>query len=254
MPSGSAYGKAIKNCFKAPEGYLFAFADFSSLEDKIGAILSGDKNKTMEFTDNVDGHAMRASAFFKEELEERGVFVDMSDPKSINRVKEEAPDLRNMAKGPSFAMQYGCAAPKLQKMLKCTMDKAQDIFESYHKLYSGLGDYAKRNEKFALVNGYVELAFGLKIQTPRINSKDGGIKSAEVRSASNAATQSYGMLMNRAFIELDNRLEYSKYQEDIIVINTIHDAVYYLVKNDPEVIQWLIIILLNVWEGRKNLY
>lgn len=252
LPSGSAYGKSIKNCFKAPEGWLFAFADFSALEDKVGAILSGDTNKTREFTENIDGHSMRAAAFFKDELEERGIFIDMEDPKSINRVKDEASDIRNKSKAPSFGMQYGCAAPKLQKMLKCSMQKAEEVYGAFHKLYSGLGAYAKRNEAFAKANGYIELAFGLQLKTPRIHSKDNGVQSGEVRSASNAATQSYGMLMNRAFIDVDNRLEASEFKMDIKVISTIHDAAYYLVKNKPEAIKWLNDNLIEAMEWQED--
>lgn len=55
LPSGSKYGKIIKSCFVAPDGWLFAGADFSALEDRIGAILSGDKNKTLEFAKGFDG-------------------------------------------------------------------------------------------------------------------------------------------------------------------------------------------------------
>jgi len=252
LPSGSSYGKTIKNCFVAPDGWLFAYADFSSLEDKIGAILSGDKNKTMEFTDGVDGHSMRGAAFFPEELEERGIFIDMTNPESINRIKDEAPDIRGMSKGPSFAMQYGCAAPKLQKMLKCTMDKAQNIFNAYHKLYSGLGDFAKRNEQFAKANGYIELAFGLTLKTPRINSRDGGIQSGESRSASNAATQSYGTLMNRAFIEFQERIESHGMTGKVKLINTIHDAVYMLIKDDVDTVAWVNKHLIECMEWQED--
>lgn len=193
----------------------------------------------MEFTQGVDGHSMRAAAFFKDELEERGIFIDMSDAESINRVKDEASDIRGMSKSPSFAMQYGCAAPKLQKMLKCSKQKAEAIFSAYHGLYSGLAEFAQRNEQFAKKNGYIELAFGLQLKTPRINSKDGGVQSGESRSASNAATQSYGMLMNRAFIEFLERLESSQYKLDVKLINTIHDAVYLIVRNDADVVKWV---------------
>jgi DNA polymerase-1 len=252
LPSGSTYGKIIKNCFKAPDGWLFAYADFSALEDKVGAILSGDKNKSAEFTEGIDGHSMRCAAFFKDELEDRGIFIDMNDPASINRIKDEAPDLRGLSKGPSFGMQYGCAAPKLQKMLKCSMEKAEYIFNAFHTLYSGLGEFAKQNEIFAKQNGYIELAFGLKLQTPKINSKDNGVQSGEVRSASNAATQSYGMLMNRAFIEFQERLEASVHKNDVKLINTIHDAVYLLIREDADVIKWVNDNLVECMEWQED--
>ena len=97
-PSGSKYGKIIKNCFVAPEGWLFAGADFSALEDKIGAILSKDKNKTLEFAQSFDGHSLRALAFFPEELPE-GLRIDSKEDNSL--IKKEYGDIRAKSKGPS---------------------------------------------------------------------------------------------------------------------------------------------------------
>lgn len=62
---------------------------------------------------------------------------------------------------------------------------------------------------------------------------------AEARSSNNATTQSWGMLMNRTFIELYDKINKSKYSSDIRLINTIHDAVYILCRDDAEVVQWL---------------
>lgn len=239
MPSGSAYGKAIKNCFVAPKGWLFAYSDFSALEDRIGAILSKDVNKTKEFLQGFDGHALRCHAFFPEELEDLGLFLNPEDPKSINRIKEEASTLRDKSKPVSFLKQYGGGASKIQKVLKCSQQRSVEISNAYDELYAGQIAFQEKNKLFALKNGYIELAFGLQLKTPKINSKDSGIQSSEVRSSSNAATQSYGMLMNRAFIEFLGRVKASKYKHDIKLINTIHDAVYLLIRDDAEVIHWV---------------
>jgi len=182
---------------------------------------------------------MNTAAMFREELEERGLFIDMNDPKSINRIKDEAPDLRNGSKKFTFGLQYGCGPSKIMQMLKGSRERADGIYSAFHNLYSGLTTFASSNEQFAKKNGYIELAFGLQLKTPRINSRDAGIQSGEVRSSSNAATQSYGMLMNRAGIELANRLEVSEFKYDIKMLNFIHDAEYFLVKNTPEAVQWL---------------
>lgn len=68
IPSGSEFGKLIKSCFKAPKGWLFAGADFASLEDRINALLTKDTNKLKVYTDGYDGHALRAYAYFKNEM------------------------------------------------------------------------------------------------------------------------------------------------------------------------------------------
>lgn len=101
LPSGSKYGKIIKNCFVAPEGWLFAGADFSALEDKVGAILSKDKNKTLEFAQNFDGHSLRALAFFPEELPE-GLSIDSKEDNTL--IKKEYGDIRGKSKGPSSSV------------------------------------------------------------------------------------------------------------------------------------------------------
>lgn len=70
IPSGSAYGKLIKKCFKAPKGWIFCGADFSSLEDYISALTTKDPNKLKVYLDGYDGHCLRAYAYFKDELPE----------------------------------------------------------------------------------------------------------------------------------------------------------------------------------------
>lgn len=70
IPSGSAYGKLIKKCFKAPPGWIFCGADFNSLEDYISALTTKDPNKLKVYTDGYDGHCLRAFYYFKDELPE----------------------------------------------------------------------------------------------------------------------------------------------------------------------------------------
>jgi len=61
-------GKLIKSCFVAPKGWLFAGADYSSLEERIGAILSKDPNRIKVYTDGYDGHSLRAAKYFKDQM------------------------------------------------------------------------------------------------------------------------------------------------------------------------------------------
>lgn len=105
-------------------------------------------------------------------------------------------------------------------------------------------------------NGYVECAFGLRVRTPLLQRVKGGRldskASAEGRSASNAVTQSWGMLSNRASIEFRDRLMKSPYVNDIRMINVIHDAIYLLVRNVPEVVHWANINLIECMEWQDH--
>lgn len=64
IPANSTFGKLIKSCFAAPEGWLFVGADFASLEDRISALTTRDPNKLRLYTDGFDGHSLRAYAYF----------------------------------------------------------------------------------------------------------------------------------------------------------------------------------------------
>ena len=70
LPAGSTFGKLIKKCFKAPEGWLFGGADFSSLEDYISALTTKDPNKLIIYEQGMDSHAFRAMSYFKKQIPE----------------------------------------------------------------------------------------------------------------------------------------------------------------------------------------
>jgi len=149
--------------------------------------------------------------------------------------------------------QYGGGAGKIMQVLKCKKSRAAEISEAYDLLYSGLGAFSKKQEMHGRTNGYIECAFGLRLKTPKLGKRgpnefmdrNGNPKrltqdqSSEARSGGNAATQSYGMLINRAAVELDQRTETSDFVDDIKLTNTIHDAIYGLVKNTPEAIKFV---------------
>ena len=240
MPSGSTYGKTIKSCFVAPEGWLFFGSDYGALEDRVGAEITNDRNKKAEFLQGFDGHSLRAYAFFKEEIDEAlGEELDPTDPASINRIKDELPEIRAKSKSPSFAMAYGSGAGKVKDLLKCTKAEAEAVFEGYHKLYRDTAIYAERNIEKAKAQGYINGAFGLKLRTPGIRSRDRIKVGSEGRSLNNMTIQSYGLLMNRAGIGFQKAIEDDNMINDVLLINQIHDALYGLVRNTPENVKWL---------------
>jgi len=163
----------------------------------------------------------------------------------INSIEEKEGALRQKSKAPTFALQYMGTAYTIHKNSGIPMEEAVLIEEAFHDLYKVSDEFNEQNKEFAEKHGYVECAFGLKLKTPILrqcvlgNSKTPYAATAEVRSANNAVTQSWGMLLNRAVIATNRRIEEAGMHTKVLPINMIHDAAYFLVKNDPEAIKFL---------------
>ena len=163
----------------------------------------------------------------------------------INSIQDKYPELRQDSKGPTFALQYLGTEYTLHKKSGFPMDQAEAIYKAFHELYKVSAEFNEANQAFMEEHGYVECAFGLKLRTPIVaqcvldNSKTPYEAQAEVRSANNAVTQSWGMLLNRAMIATNALIEGSDYVFDIFPINMIHDAGYFLVRDTPEAVKFL---------------
>ena len=172
----------------------------------------------------------------------------------INSIADKYPELRRKSKAPTFALQYMGTAYTLHKRAGFTMEQATDIEQAFHELYKVSGEFNEKNKQFMEKHGYVECAFGLKLRTPIIpkcvlgNSRTPHEADKEARSANNAITQSWGMLLNRAMNATNKRIEEAGYSTDILPCNMIHDAGYFLVKNDPKYIKFLNDVLIEEME------
>ena len=254
LPAHGTMGKLIKSCIVAPEGWLFAGADFSALEERIGAILSADPNRIKVYTDGYDGHSLRAQTYFADQMPD----IDPTDVASINSIEHKYPELRRRSKGPTFALQYMGTAYTLHKRTGFPMDQAIKIEQAFHELYKVSGEFNARNKEFMEKHGYVECAFGLKLRTPIIsqcilgNSKTPHEADKEARSANNAITQSWGMLLNRAMNATNQRIEDIGYSKYIFPCNMIHDAGYFIVKDDPKYIKFLNDVLIEEMEWNDD--
>lgn len=240
IPSNSKYGKLIKACFVAMYGWLFGGADFSSLEDRINAILTKDPNKIKVYTDGFDGHCLRAHSYFGDEMPD---IIDTVE--SINSIETKYKSLRQKSKQPTFALTYMGTWLTLVKNLNLSEEEAKRIEANYHILYRVSDEWAEDQIAFAQKNGYLECAFGLRIRTPLLFRTVKTVKNAihaaekEGRSALNAVTQSWGMLINRTAIALVRKLLRSEFYDKIYPINTIHDAIYFIFLDDVATIKWL---------------
>lgn len=124
-------------------------------------------------------------------------------------------------------------------------ERALSIEASYHKLYKESDDYVQDRLREASQQGYVEVAFGFRVRTPLLHQVvwDSGRSmpyeaSGEGRTAGNALGQSYGLLNNRAAVAFFKRVWDSPYRYDILPIALIHDAIYFICKDDVRVVEW----------------
>lgn len=240
LPAGSIFGKLIKSCFVAPEGWLLCGADFNSLEDMISALTTKDKNKLAVYEQGFDGHSLRAAYYFRDQCPE----IVLNDPVSVNSIKKKYPELRQDSKAPTFLLTYGGTYHGMMSNLGWPKDKAQAIEKGYHDLYQESDAYVQDRLQQASKDGYVEVAFGLRVRTPLLKQVVFGSSgvpyeaAAEGRTAGNALGQSYGLLNNRAAVAFMQKVWASQHRFDIKLVALIHDAIYVLIRDDVDVMQW----------------
>jgi DNA polymerase-1 len=234
IPSGSTYAKAVKRCFKAPKGWLFGGADFSSLEDYISALSTRDPNKLRVYLDKYCGHCLRAASYFREELPH----IDLTDPTSVNSIKHTHPNLRQDSKPGTFLLTYGGTYRGMMNNLGWSEEKAKRIEKAYHDMYFVSDEWVAAKLKQASKDGYVTGAFGLRVRTPILaqtilgNSHTPFEAEAEGRTAGNALGQSWCKLTDRAANEFMDIVRNSVYKHDIKICAQIHDSIYLIWKND----------------------
>lgn len=242
LPStGNKYAKLIKNCFRAPKGYLMIGLDFASLEDRISALTTKDPNKLKVYTDGFDGHCLRAHSYFGEQMSNN---LNPDDPDSINSIKDLYPELRQRSKTPTFALTYQGTYITLMGQ-GFSKQEALSIEARYHELYKVSDDWVDEKLEEASKTGYITAAFGLRVRTPLLHqvirgtSKTPYEAEAEGRTAGNALGQSWCLLNTRASVEFMDKVRKSQYSTLIRPIAHIHDAQYFLIPDDIDVLQFV---------------
>lgn len=240
LPASSKYAKAIKSCFEAPPGWLFAGLDFNSLEDKISALTSKDPNKLKVYTDGYDGHSLRAYAYWGDQMPD----IDPNLVVSINSIAKKYPSFRQDSKAPTFALTYQGTFKTLMTNCGFSLEKAKSVETKYHDLYVVSDQWVAAKLDQASKDGYVTIAFGLRLRTPLLHqvvrgtSKTPHQAEAEGRTAGNALGQSYCLLNSRAGVEFNGKVRKSKFRLDIKPCAQIHDAQYFLIRDDIKAIKY----------------
>lgn len=158
---------------------------------------------------------------------------------NINSIKKVYPKFRDRSKPCTFALQYGGMEKTLVKNVGFTLSEARTIVANYHRSYQVSKQYAEAKCAQAARDGYLDVAFGLRVRTPLLH-KYGlslSLSQAEGRSVCNAASQSFGLLNTRSGTAFLKRVR----EEGMPVYPCaqIHDAQYFLAPRKAEIIHWV---------------
>jgi DNA polymerase-1 len=252
--TGTRYAKLIKSCFKAPAGWFFCGIDFNSLEDRISALTTKDPNKLKVYLDGYDGHSLRAQAYFGDQMPD----INPDNPASVNSTQVKYPKLRQDSKAPTFALTYQGTWRTLMVNCGFPEEKARQIEQRYHELYKVSDDWVKAKLDQACLDGYVTVAFGLRLRTPLLHqvvrgtSKTPYEADAEGRTAGNALGQSWCLLNSRAGSEFMAGVKASEHRHAIKPCAQIHDAQYFLVKDDIQAITYANNFIVKACEWQNH--
>ena len=211
IPVKTSEGRKIREAFIAEKGNVLISADYSQIELRIMAHLSGDKNLTHAFNNNIDVHSATASEIFNISLE------------------DVLPDHRRSAKAINFGLIYGMSAFGLTRQLGIPRHEAQAYLDTYFERYTGVRKYMDSTKELAKKNLFVETILGRKLHVAAINDSNGLRRQAAERAAINAPLQgSAADIIKKAMIDVDHWI--GDNNSDIKMIMQVHDELIFEVK------------------------
>jgi DNA polymerase-1 len=213
IPVRTEEGRRIRQAFIAPPGRKLLAADYSQIELRIMAHLSGDANLLAAFAKGDDVHRATASEVFGVPWQEV----------TLNQ--------RRSAKAINFGLIYGMSAFGLAKQLGIPQKLAQDYIDLYFTRYPGVRAYMDRTRESARESGYVETLFGRRLHVPDIQSRNGQRRQYAERTAINAPMQGTAAdIIKRAMIAVDAWIEASR--APLTMIMQVHDELVFEVAED----------------------
>ena len=218
IPIRTAEGRKVREAFVAPSGSLIASADYSQIELRIMAHLSGDEALLRAFHQGLDVHKATAAEVF-------GLTPD-----------QVSSEQRRYAKTINFGLIYGMSAFGLAKALGIDNGAAKNYIERYFQRFAGVKRYMDETREQAKSQGYVETVFGRRLYLPEINSPNGPRRAGAERAAINAPMQGTAAdLIKLSMIAVQAGID--REQRKTKVIMQVHDELVFEVPEDE--VEWL---------------
>ncbi|MBN2158774.1 MAG: DNA polymerase I [Spirochaetes bacterium] len=208
IPVRDDLGKSIRRGFVPEKGCFLMSADYSQIELRVAAHLSGDENMIRAFKDGTDIHALTASSVF-------GVSID-----------QVTPDMRRQAKVINFATIYGVSPFGLSQQAEIGVKEAAEFIRIYFETYPGFKKYVDDTIEFARANGYVKTMLGRKREIPEIASSTSFRREGAERMAINTPIQGTSADMIKiAMINIHEEIRKSMYKARMIM--QVHDELVF---------------------------
>ncbi|MDD2657168.1 MAG: DNA polymerase [Candidatus Pacebacteria bacterium] len=214
IPLHSKRGQMIRHAFVAPPGFTLLALDYSQIELRLAAILSGDEKLCNIFTSGRDVHTEVAAQVF--------------------HVAPEAVDLemRRRAKVINFGILYGMGVNALRAQLGSTTAEAHQYLEDYFSTFKTLSEYLESTKGFARKYGYTETLLGRRRQFPEMKSSLPYVRAQAERMAINAPLQGTSAdIIKLAMVRIDKMLEQEKARGDAYLLLQVHDELVYEIRD-----------------------
>lgn len=223
IPIRDEEGKEVRKAFIPDDGCLFLSVDYSQIELRIMAHLSGDSNMIEDFCSGHDIHAATAAKIYKKPIE------------------EVTKDERRKAKVANFGIIYGISVFGLAERMNVSRPEAKVLIDNYFDTYKGVAEYIEKCKQEAKLKGYVETIFHRKRFLPDINSHNAVVRGYAERNAVNAPIQgSAADIIKVAMINIHRRMKEEKMRSTMIL--QVHDELNFnVVPEEKETLQALVV-------------
>lgn len=217
IPIHSVRGQAIRHTFVAPKDFILVSLDYSQVELRLAAILSGDEKLCAIFRSGRDVHREVAAQVFRVAAEH------VTD------------DMRRRAKIINFGILYGMGVNALRAQLGSTTAEAHQYLEDYFSTFKTLSDYLESTKGFARTHGYTETLFGRRRQFPEMKSSLPYVRAQAERMAINAPIQgTQADIIKLAMVRVYELFEKEKAREDAYLLLQVHDELVFEIRESRE--------------------